>query len=133
MTPSKSSILVTRYSFKGCGDYFFIKDEILGVKGCCIRSIVKIIAFIIVLIIGIFITIDRNSESSPPSTGQENKSTQDNSDQTREIKEAVEAERYEKAAHEYIPTEEDYKNLGQIQKVSKSENLTIVETTRESD
>ena len=85
------------------------------------------------MIIGIFITIDRNSESSPPSTGQENKSTQDTSDQTREIKEAVEAERYEKAAHEYIPTEEDYKNLGQIQKVSKSENLTIVETTRESD
>lgn len=81
----------------------------------------------------VFIAIDRNKERSSPSASQENKSTQDNSEQIREAEEAVEAERSEKAAHEYIPTEEDYKKLEQTQKVHKSDNLTIVETTRESE
>lgn len=135
VTPSKSNILATRYSCKGCGDYFFIKNETLSVKSGCLGSIVKIIAFIIIVIIGmsVFIAIDRNKERSSPSASQENKSTQDNSEQIREAEEAVEAERSEKAAHEYIPTEEDYKKLEQTQKVHKSDNLTIVETTRESE
>lgn len=127
--------MATRYSCKGCGDYFFIQNEIPSVKGGCLGSIVKIIAFIVVVMIGIsiFIAVDRNSDSSSSSTSQESKSTQDNSDQIREAEEAVEAERSEKAAHEYIPTEEDYKKLEQTEKVHKSDNLTIVETTKESE
>ena len=83
--------------------------------------------------ISVFIAIDRNSDNSSPSTNQEEKSTQDNSDQIRDAEEAVEAERSEKAAHEYIPTEEDYKKLEQTQKVQKSDNLTIIETTRKAE
>jgi flagellar motility protein MotE (MotC chaperone) len=126
--------LATRYSCKGCGDYFFIENEIPSVKGGCLGSIVKIIVFIVVVMIGIsvFIAKDRKSDNSSPSTSQEEKSTQDNSDQIRDAEAAVEAERSEKAAHEYIPTEEDYKKLEQTQKVHKSDNLTIVETTRDS-
>ncbi|RLZ10917.1 hypothetical protein EAH57_00625 [Acinetobacter sp. 2JN-4] len=50
-----------------------------------------------------------------------------------DVEDAVEIERSEQAAHSYIPTEDDYKNFEQQQKVQKTENLTIVETTRETE
>lgn len=139
-TPSKSNIFTARFTCRGCGhtfeiDHYGSDPSEPKAKGGCLGSILKLIVFIVVVIIGIsvFIAIDRNGDSSSSSTNQEITSSQDNSDQIRDAEAAVEAERSEKAAHEYIPTEEDYKKFEQTQKVHKSDNLTIIETTRESE
>lgn len=132
-TPSKSGFFTSKYTCKGCGNNFeienFNSDENKS-KGSCLGSIFKLFLFVIAVVVGIsiFIAIDKGKSDKEQST------TERKVDQShiQDIEEAVEAERSEHAAHDYIPTEKDYKDFEQKQKVEKSDNLTTVETIRES-
>lgn len=137
-TPTKSNIFTAKFTCRGCGRTFEIDhfgSDSHESKGGCLSSIMKIIIFGFVLMIGLFVLIamDRKDEEKVKSTNQETINTQESSDDIQSIENAVEIERFEQAAHEYIPTEEDYKKLEQTQNVQKSDNLTIVETTRGSE
>lgn len=134
-TPSKSNIFTAKFTCRGCGRTFEIDHcgsdpDQPKAKGGCLWSLIKIAAFFIVAAI-IFAAIERNGSDKAES----NPETQATSStyQIQDAEAAVEAEHAERAAHEYIPTEEDYKKFEQTQKVHKSDNLTIVETTRASE
>lgn len=134
-TPSKSGIFTSRYTCKGCGNNFAIEnfgsDETKS-KGGCLSSILKLFLFVVAVVIGIsiFIAIDKNKSSKEQPKAETN--TKVDQSHIKDVEEAVEDERSEHAAHDYIPTEKDYKDFEQKQKVEKSDNLTTVETIRES-
>ncbi|MDI2700628.1 hypothetical protein [Acinetobacter baumannii] len=134
-TPSKSNILKSRFSCKSCGGSFTIDTDFVETKGGCLGSILKILAFIVIVVIGIsiFIAMDRTDSKSSQSSINEDKKPELDQTHLKEVENAVEAENFEHAAHDYIPTDEDYKKLEQSQKVQKSDNLTIVETTRKAE
>jgi cytoskeletal protein RodZ len=134
-TPSKSGFFTSKYTCKGCGNNFeienFSSDETKS-KGSCLGSILKLSLFVITVVVGIsiFIAIDKSkSNKEQPKIVTNTKADQSH---IQDVEEAVEAERSEHAAHDYIPTEKDYKDFEQKQKVQKSDNLTTVETIRES-
>ncbi|MFK8987032.1 hypothetical protein [Acinetobacter seifertii] len=134
-TPSKSNILKARFSCKSCGGSFTIDTDVAETKGGCLGSILKIVAFVVLVVIGIsiFIAMDRTDSKTTELLNQEDKKPDLDQTHLKEVENAVEAENFEHAAHDYIPTDEDYKKLEQSQKVQKSDNLTIVETTRKAD
>ncbi|HCT5801660.1 Uncharacterised protein [Acinetobacter nosocomialis] len=128
-TPSKSNILKARFSCKSCGGSFTIDTDVAETKGGCLKSLFKLTFWVIIAAIGFAIYIAK-FDTSPKKSSSTNQSSIEKKSETNNKEEfSPEAE---KAAHDYIPTDEDYKKLEQTQKVQKSDNLTIVETTRES-
>lgn len=132
-TPSKSGILISRYTCKGCGNNFELENfgsDDTKPKGGCLASIIKILLFVVVVIVIMSILI-ATDEDKPKNKQPEQ--TQQHDTHIKEVEDAVEAERSEHAAHDYIPTEADYQEFEQKQKVQESDNLTTVETIRETE
>ncbi|MEQ1203028.1 hypothetical protein ABLT98_04170 [Acinetobacter baumannii] len=127
---SKSNIFKSQFSCKNCGQSFSIENQLYESKGGCLKSLFKLTFWVIIVGIGFAIYIAK-FDTSPKKSSSTNQSSIEKKSETNNKEEfSPEAE---KAAHDYIPTDEDYKKLEQTQKVQKSDNLTIIETTRKAE
>lgn|GEM_PF-3206375 len=127
---SKSNIFKSQFSCKNCGQSFSIENQLYESKGGCLKSLFKLTFWVIIAAIGFAIYIAK-FDTSPKKPSSTNQSSIEKKSETNNKEEfSPEAE---KAAHDYIPTDEDYKKLEQTQKVQKSDNLTIIETTRKAE
>ena len=134
-TPSKSDIGMARFNCKNCGQGFIIATEVQRNKKGCLGSILKVVilTFIFVIGISIFLAITKNKSGESEIIEHPDENSSFEQTHIDDVEDAVEIERSEQAAHAYIPTEDDYKQFEEHQKVQKTENLTIVETTRETE
>ncbi|MEQ1067265.1 hypothetical protein ABLB96_14965 [Acinetobacter sp. XH1741] len=132
---TESGLLTSTYTCKNCGQSFSVNNPVFEQssnkpKGGCLKWMFK---FILYLIIGLIIfaayvaiTDDHPKKDKAKTTLQEN--SKPNSPKEEFSEEA------EKAAHEYIPTEEDYKKHESIaDSKNQSDTLHISTTIRNKD
>ncbi|WP_395459984.1 hypothetical protein [Acinetobacter baumannii] len=128
---SKSNILKSQYTCKNCGQSFSVENELYESKGGCFKFFFKLIFWVVIVAIGFSIYLakfDNTPNKSQSSTQLTEKKNSDSSDKEEFSPEA------EKAAHEYIPTEEDYKKHESIaDSKDQSDTLNISTTIRNKD
>lgn len=132
---TESGLLTSTYTCKNCGQGFSVNNPVFEQssnkpKGGCLKWIFKFILYLIIglIVFGAYIAISDDN----PKKDKSKTSLQENSEPNPSKDEFT--EEAEKAAHEYIPTEEDYKKHESIaDSKNQSDTLNITTTIRDKD
>lgn len=128
---SKSNILKSHYTCKNCGQSFSVDNQLYESKGGCFKFFFKLIFGVIIVAIGFAIYLAKFDDT--PNNSQSAKQLTESKKSDADDKEEFTAEA-EKAAHDYIPTEEDYKKHESIaDSKDQSDTLNISTTIRNKD